>query len=109
MYIAGGSSKIDIVSMLLKHDLDDIRSVNLVPLVNVQDMKEKSVLHYAVASRRPDLVSKLLNDFNADPNIVDLDGCTPLHVCAAQGFKNILICLNYEIIVSFIKSYNFLL
>lgn len=51
------------------------------PLVNLADAKGKTALHYATTSRSPELVT-LLIELGADPNIKDVDGATPLHVCA---------------------------
>jgi ankyrin repeat protein len=73
--------------MLLKHDLDDVRtsSNNLDALVNLVDEKGRTVLHYAADSKRPALIAKLLNEFEADPNLMDYEGCSPLHICASKG------------------------
>lgn len=82
------------MSSLLIHDIDDIRSSKLDPVVNLRDIKGKTILHYAAASKRPDLIAKLLNEFHADPNIEDIEGCTPLHICCLQAYsENAVTCL----------------
>jgi ankyrin repeat protein len=48
----------------------------------LQDEKGKTALHYAAASKQPQLI-EVLKRFDADPNIQDNDGCTPLHISVA--------------------------
>jgi len=52
-------------------------------IVDIQDKKEKSALHYAASSRHPELVSFLLEN-KAQPNLHDEKGMTPLLI-AAEG------------------------
>ena len=85
--ILGGRAKTEIVTLLLKHDRDDVRSSGLEPLVNVKDSIGKTILHYAASSKKPELISLLLSEFDADPNVTDAEGCTPLHLISSQGMK----------------------
>lgn len=56
--------------------------------VHQRDNTGRTLLHWAVAANRPDLVSLLL-ELGADVNAADATGITPLHIASAGGLQDV--------------------
>ena len=57
--------------------------------INAQNKRKETPLYCAVSQGEVEVVSELL-DANADPNIADEDGITPLHLAIKLGVKSYL-------------------
>ena len=66
---------------ILGYMLDKFREIDRMDLVDAKNIFGRTALHEACKSGRPQSVALLL-DSGADPNITDIIGDTPLHVCA---------------------------
>ena len=56
--------------------------------VDNRDNTGRTLLHWAAAAKRPDLVSLLL-ELDADVNAADATGVTPLHIASAGGLQEV--------------------
>jgi len=56
--------------------------------VNNRDNTGRTLLHWAAAANRPDLVNLLL-ELGADVNAADATGVTPLHIATASGLQEV--------------------
>jgi serine/threonine protein kinase len=69
-----GKNRVKIVALLIKHGAS---------IQGVYDKRERTVLHEATALTDGEMI-KLLLDSGANPNALDIDLCTPLHVAIGR-------------------------
>eukprot|EP00123_Amoebidium_parasiticum_P009082 comp19223_c0_seq1/m.21984 comp19223_c0_seq1/g.21984 ORF comp19223_c0_seq1/g.21984 comp19223_c0_seq1/m.21984 type:complete len:170 (-) comp19223_c0_seq1:676-1185(-) len=81
IWVAASDGKIDLVKQLIESGKHD---------VNAKDENGYTPIHAAVSWGHEALLHYLLEK-GADPNIGDLDGDTPLHVCEKPAIAEILL------------------
>lgn len=76
--VFGGKDYGSCITILVENGVD----------INFTDKGLKSALSWAVTSKYPNYVSKLMK-LGADPNVLDQDGYSPFHLAIQLGYKDI--------------------
>ena len=91
------------INSLINNNLDEFKDIikhyNEFIDINkpIGKNKKYSIIHYVSKFDNSSMMEELINKYNADVNLVSLDGWAPLHISAYKGnLKMINILINYK-------------